>query len=101
MAPERRRQRRIPVRIDAYWKNCTKAGLAQVLNLSLGGCRLVSNLPLQMGDYTVLTIYFGPGGSMTLQGRVVSTGSKGVGVRFDNMTESLKFQITEAMQSFN
>lgn len=101
MSPERRRQRRIAVRIDAYWKNCTKAGLAQVLNLSLGGCRLVSNLPLKMGDYTVLTIYFGSGGSMTLEGRVVSMSPKGFGVRFDNLTDSLKYQITEAMQPFN
>ena len=101
MAPERRRQRRIPVRIDAYWKNCTKAGLARVSNLSLGGCRLTSNLPLKMGDYTVLTIYFGSGGSMTLEGRVVSMSPKGFGVRFDNVTEMLKYQITEAMQPFN
>jgi hypothetical protein len=28
-------------------------------------------------------------------------GSKGFGVRFDNVTEMLKYQITEAMQPFN
>jgi PilZ domain-containing protein len=99
MAGERRKQRRIPVRIDSYWKNCTKAGIGYVSNLSVGGCRLVSKIPLELGDHTVLTMYLGSGGTLTIQGHVVSAGSKGVGVQFDRMTASLEFQINEALQS--
>jgi hypothetical protein len=99
MASERRKQRRIPVRIDSYWKNGCKAGMGHLSNLSVGGCRLISKVPLEQGDHTVLTIYFGGSGSMTLEGHVVSTGSKGVGVKFDKMTASLEFQINEALQS--
>jgi hypothetical protein len=95
---ERRRQQRIPVRIDGYWKSKgSKAGMGHVSNLSTGGCRLTTTLPLERGDRTILTLYFGRGGSITVQGRVVSGGSTSVGVKFENITSSLEFQIGEAM----
>ncbi|HYN06322.1 MAG TPA: PilZ domain-containing protein [Vicinamibacterales bacterium] len=101
MASERRKQRRIPVRIDSHWKSNSKSGMGHVSNLSAGGCRVTCGLPLAEGDQAVLTIYFDRDGAMTLSGRVVSTGPKGVGVKFENMTPSLRFQIGEILHSLN
>jgi hypothetical protein len=98
---ERRRQRRIPVRIDSYWKSMSKSGMGHVSNLSAGGCRVTCGIDLAVGDQTVLTMYFGQTGSMTLQGRVVTIGPKGIGIKFEKMTSSLQYQIGEVLGSLN
>jgi hypothetical protein len=99
MAAERRKQRRIPVRIDTYCKGTATAGIGHVADLSAGGCRVKSSVPLAMGDQAVLTMYFGRGGTISLLVSVVSIGDKGVGVKFENMTASLNYQVGELMQS--
>jgi hypothetical protein len=99
--PERRRQRRIPVRVDSYWKSLSKSGMGHVSDLSAGGCRVTCGLPLAVGDQTVLTLYFGSNGTMTLQGRVVSVGANGIGIKFEQMTSSLQYQIGEVLSSLN
>jgi len=101
MASERRKQRRIPVRIDTFCKGAAKAGMGRLADLSAGGCRITSSVPLAQGDQAVLTMYFGNDDSMTILGRVVSIGDKGIGLKFENVTPSLKFQIGEVLQSLN
>ena len=98
---ERRRQRRIPVRVDSFWKTTSKSGMGHVSNLSAGGCRVTCAIDLAVGDQTVLTMYFGTNGSMTLQGRVVSIGENGIGIKFEKMTGSLQYQIGEVLGSLN
>ncbi|HYN06323.1 MAG TPA: PilZ domain-containing protein [Vicinamibacterales bacterium] len=96
---ERRKQRRLPVRIGSLWKSTSKSGMGHVSNLSVGGCRVTSGAALVEGDQTVLTMYFGQNGSMTLQGRVVSIGANGIGIKFEKMTGSLEYQINEVLAS--
>ncbi|HEY7475470.1 MAG TPA: PilZ domain-containing protein [Vicinamibacterales bacterium] len=98
---ERRRQRRIPVRVDSYWKTTSTSGMGHVSDLSAGGCRVICSLSLAVGDQTVLTMYFGSNGTMTLQGRVVSIGAKSIGIKFEKMTSSLQYQIGEVLSSLN
>jgi PilZ domain-containing protein len=98
---ERKRQRRIPVRIDSYWKSMSKSGMGHVANLSAGGCRVTCAMDLAVGDQTMLTMYFGQNGSMTIQGRVVSRGLNSIGIKFEKMTSSLQYQIGEVPGSLN
>ena len=101
MGTERRKQRRIPVRIDTHFKSTTKAGIGHVSDLSAGGCRLTSNVPLAPGDQAVLTLYFDRDGSMTVTGRVVSIGAKGIGIKFENLSSSIQHQFREMLYSLN
>jgi hypothetical protein len=61
----------------------------------------MSTLALAAGEQTVLTFYFGTNGTMTLQGRVVSIGPNGIGIKFDKMTPSTQYQIGEVINSLN
>jgi len=100
MGAERRKQRRVPVHLDGYWKGSARAGACKVADLSLGGCCLRVPTALERGESTVLTLYFNRDGCMTLQGRVVSVmGPKGLGVQFERMTTSQQYQLGSHMQS--
>ncbi len=101
MASERRKHKRIAIHIDSYCKGTAKAGMGRVSDLSAAGCRITSSLPLVVGDQAVFTFYFSRGGPMTILGRIVSIGSKGVGVKFENVTPSLAFQIREAIAAMD
>ena len=97
MGPERRKHRRFPVRIDAYCRGNTQAGLGRVSDLSAGGCRITTGVALQRDDTAVLTMTLG-GREMTLPGRVVAVNATGVSIRFENMTPSTEYQLAEALQ---
>jgi hypothetical protein len=99
MATERRKQRRLAVRIDTYCKGTAKAGIGHVADLSAGGCRIQTKVPLAVGDTAVLTMYFGASGNISLLCRVVSIFDKGAGVKFENMTASLNYQFGELMEA--
>ncbi len=98
---ERRRQRRIPVHVDAFCKGAAKSGIGQLCDLSVGGCRIASKLALTTGDEAVLTLYFDRNGSVTIRGRIVSTGPKGLGVKFEHVTVSQKFHLGEIIHALN
>ena len=97
--PERRKQRRIPVRIDSFCKSASKSMMGHVSNLSAGGCRVMCALPLAEGEEIVLTLYAGQDGPMTLKGRVVSTSANGFGIKFEKMNPSVQFQMGEVLAS--
>jgi hypothetical protein len=100
MGAERRKKRRVSVRIDTFYKGTARAGIGQVSNLSASGCRMTSNVPLAPGDQVVLTFYFGKEGSITVLGRIVSIGSRGAGLKFENLTASLEYQLNEVLETF-
>jgi hypothetical protein len=71
--------------------------MGRVSDLSVGGCRITTAVPLLQGDTAVLTMSLG-GREMTLPGRVVAVSAKSVSVRFENMTPSTEYQLAEALQ---
>jgi hypothetical protein len=100
MRAERRKKRRVSVRVDTYYKGTARAGIGQVSNLSTGGCRMTSNVPLAPGDQVVLTFYFGREGSITVLGRIMSVGAQDVGIKFEKLTRSLEYQLDQVLETF-
>jgi hypothetical protein len=100
MRAERRTKRRVSVRVDTHYKGTARAGIGQVSNLSAGGCRMTSNVPLAPGDQVVLTFYFGRQGSITVPGLVVSIAARGAGIKFEKLTPSLEFQLDHILETF-
>jgi hypothetical protein len=74
--------------------------MGRVSNLSAGGCRVASSVTLESGSPAVFTMYF-HNGSLTLPGRVVAVGTKSLSVRFENLTPSLRYQLSECLESLN
>jgi hypothetical protein len=88
------------VRIDSYCRGTTQAGIGRVSDLSAGGCRITTSVPLLQGDTVVLTLKV-TGRPMTLPGRVVATGARGINIRFENLTASAEHQLVEFLQSLD
>jgi hypothetical protein len=100
MSVERRKQRRFPVQIDAYCNGSARAGMGRLANLSAGGCRITSPVPLAVGETAVFTLYLGKK-SLAVSGRVVAVRGKSVSVRFENMTLSIQNQLDEFLASLS
>lgn len=100
MRSERRKHRRFPVRIDSYCRGTTQAGIGRVSDLSAGGCRITTSVPLVQGDTAVITMNV-TGRPMTLSGRVVAAGARGINIRFENLTASAEHALLEFLQSLD
>ena len=100
MGAERRKHRRVPVRIDGQWKGTSAGGLCKLANLSMGGCFLRAPAKPAPGESAVLTMYFDRHGPMTLEGRVVHVlPPSGFALQFHKMTPSLLFQLGIHMEA--
>ncbi|HEX7780113.1 MAG TPA: PilZ domain-containing protein [Vicinamibacterales bacterium] len=100
MPAERRKQRRFSVQVDAYCNGAARAGVGRLSNLSAGGCRITSSVPLGIGETAVFTLYFGKK-SLAVSGRVVAVTGRTVSVRFENMTLSVQNQLDEFLASLS
>jgi hypothetical protein len=74
--------------------------MGRLSNLSAGGCRITSPVPLAVGETAVFTLYFGQR-SLAVAGRVVAVSGKSVSVRFENMTLSIQNQLEEFLASLS
>lgn len=100
MGADRRKRRRFPVRIDAHCRGTTHAGMGQLSDLSAGGCRVTTSVPLALGDPAVFTMFF-DNGLIMVSGRVVAVGANSVSVRFENMTASTQEQLDAFLATLN
>jgi c-di-GMP-binding flagellar brake protein YcgR len=74
--------------------------MGQLSDLSAGGCRVATSVPLALGDPAVFTMFI-DNGLIMVSGRVVAVGANSVSVRFENMTASTRDQLDAFLASLN
>jgi hypothetical protein len=71
-----------------------------VLNVSLGGCFARSPATPPPEGTTMMTMYFGKHGPISLKGRVVHAEPKtGFGFEFQDLQREVRFQLGEHLES--
>jgi hypothetical protein len=87
MEGERRRERRIPVPLEARWESLSGKYAARISDLSLGGCYIESLAQVVPGEEIRFEIQLPTGFWMPLRGSVVyHQPSLGFGVSFVQLT---------------
>jgi len=100
MAQERRKHPRVKVPIDGQWRSGPTGSFCRVLNVSLGGCFAKSPSAPQTAEPTMMTIYFGKQGPMSLKGKVVHAEPKtGFGFQFEPLLHEVRVQLGQHLES--
>ena len=89
MTGERRKQPRVPKRIEGTWRGASGAMRCTVGDISLTGCYVHGLAAPAIGESTIVSIAF-PNASIELPGKVVYTDAgMGFGVQFQDLDEAL------------
>ncbi|TAJ27868.1 MAG: PilZ domain-containing protein [Nitrospirae bacterium] len=80
---DRRERRRIPVRLALSFSGGRVQGEGTMIDLSMGGCAIQSQMPVKIDDIFYLKIYLAePEPPLELAAMVRSIGSQGIGLKF-------------------
>ena len=99
MGQESRKHPRVKIPIDGQWRAGATGSFCQVLNVSLGGCYAKSTTAPPQTDATMMTIYFGKHGPLSVKGKIVHAEPKGFGVQFEPLHNELKVQLGQRLES--
>jgi hypothetical protein len=84
---ERRQSVRIAGPFEGHWHGASGATEVRISDIGFGGCFVETLLPPAAGEQTSVTVRFGDGESMTLNGRVAYADPRaGFGIAFDPLT---------------
>jgi PilZ domain len=100
MPQERRKHPRVKIPIDGQWRSGPTGSFCRVLNVSLGGCFAKSPSAPQQALPTMMTIYFGKHGPMSIKGTVVHAEPKaGFGFQFEPLGHELRVQLGQHLEA--
>ena len=84
---ERRNDARIAGPFEGHWHGGSGATDVRITDISLGGCFVETRMQPVVGEETDVTVLFGDGQSLTLQGRVAyADPGIGFGISFRPLT---------------
>jgi len=99
MAEERRKYPRMTIPLDGRWLGASGGSTCHIGNISPGGC-YIHTTARSVEGHGVVSLYFGPEGSLSIAGRVIhAERGRGFGVKFRAMSPELELQLQERIEN--